>query len=66
MGDTPMEVYFAHFTNIHFHNLTATKSIPAATTTILGFGLKFIPIPKNPSVKLTSMKPSNDSAKIST
>jgi hypothetical protein len=29
-----------------FHNLTSSKSIPAATATILGFNLKFIPVPK--------------------
>jgi hypothetical protein len=46
LGDTPTEVYFAHFTNKHFHNLTTNKSIPTAASTILGFGLKFIPVPK--------------------
>ena len=46
LGDTPTEVYFTHFTNKHFHDLTTNKSIPAAASTILGFGLKFIPVPK--------------------
>ncbi len=46
LGKTPTRVYFAHFTNKQFHNLTSGKSIPAATTSILGFGLKFIPVPK--------------------
>jgi hypothetical protein len=41
-----MEVYFAHLTNKQFHNLTSSKLIPSATTSILGFGLIFIPVPK--------------------
>ncbi len=46
LGNTPTGVYFSHFTNIHFHDLTTKKSIPAAAATVLGFGLKFIPVPK--------------------
>jgi hypothetical protein len=46
LGDTPTGVYFTHFTNKHFHNLTTKKSIPAAAATVLGFGLNFIPVPK--------------------
>jgi hypothetical protein len=46
LGDTPTEVYFTHFTNKHFHDLTTNKSIPAAASTILGFDLKSIPVPK--------------------
>ncbi len=46
LGDTPTGVYFTHFTNKHFHDLTTKKSIPAAAATVLGFGLKFIPVPK--------------------
>ena len=45
-GDTPTGVYFSHFTNKKFHDLTTKKSIPAAAATVLGFGLKFIPVPK--------------------
>ncbi len=32
--------------NKQFHDLTSSKSIPSAATSILGFGLKFIPVPK--------------------
>ena len=46
LGETPTGVYFAHFTNKKFHDHTTKKIIPAAASTILGFGLKFIPIPK--------------------
>ncbi len=46
LGKTPTEVYFAHFMNKQFHDLTSSKSIPSAATSILGFGLKFIPVPK--------------------
>jgi hypothetical protein len=46
LGDIPTGVDFAHFTNKHFHNLTTKKIIPATVATVLGFGLKFIPIPK--------------------
>ncbi len=46
LGHTPTGVYFTHFTNKHFHNLTTKKSIPAKAATVLGFGLKFIPVPK--------------------
>ena len=41
-----MGVYFTHFTNKQFHDLTTKKSIPAAAATVLGLGLKFIPVPK--------------------
>jgi hypothetical protein len=46
LGDTPTGVYFSHFTNKHFHDLTTKKSIPAVVATVLSFGLKFIPVPK--------------------
>jgi hypothetical protein len=46
LGNTPTGVYFSHFTTKHFHDLTTKKSIPAAAATVLGFGLKFIPVPK--------------------
>jgi hypothetical protein len=46
LGNTPTGVYFTHFINKHFHDLTTKKSIPATAATVLGFGLKFIPIPK--------------------
>jgi hypothetical protein len=46
LGKTPTGVYFAHFTNKQFHDFTTDKIIPAAALTVLGFGLKFIPIPK--------------------
>jgi hypothetical protein len=46
LGETPTGVYFAHFTNKQFHDHTTKKIIPAAASTVLGFGLKFIPVPK--------------------
>jgi hypothetical protein len=46
LGKTPTGVYFAHFTNKQFHDFTTKKIIPAAASTVLGFGLKFIPVPK--------------------
>jgi hypothetical protein len=46
LGETPTGVYFTHFTNKQFHDLTTKKSIPAAAATVLGLGLKFIPVPK--------------------
>jgi hypothetical protein len=46
LGNTPTGVYLSHFTNKKFHDLTTKKSIPAAAATVLGFGLKFIPVPK--------------------
>jgi hypothetical protein len=45
-GTTPTGVYFTQFTNKHFHDLTTKNSIPPAVATVLGFGLKFIPVPK--------------------
>jgi hypothetical protein len=54
LSKTPTEVYFAHFTNKLFHNLTSSKSIPSAATSILGFGLKFIPVPKK-SIRQTDV-----------
>jgi hypothetical protein len=46
LGDTPTGVYLSHFTNKKKNDLTTKKSIPAAAATVLGFGLKFIPVPK--------------------
>ena len=46
LGETPTGVYFAHFTNKQFHDHTSKKIIPAAASTVLGFGMKFIPVPK--------------------
>jgi len=46
LGKTPTRAYFAHFTNKQFHDHTTKKIIPAAASTVLGFGLKFIPVPK--------------------
>jgi hypothetical protein len=46
LGKTPTTAYFSHFTNKQFHDLTSSKSIPAAAATVHGFGLKFIPVPK--------------------
>ena len=46
LGETPTGVYFAHFTNKQFHDFTTKKIIPAAASTVLGFGMKFIPVPK--------------------
>jgi hypothetical protein len=46
LGETPTGVYFAHFTNKQYHDHTTKKIIPAAASTVLGFGLKFIPVPK--------------------
>ena len=46
LGETPTGAYFAHFTNKQFHDHTTKKIIPAAASMVLGFGLKFIPVPK--------------------
>jgi hypothetical protein len=46
LGKTPTGMYFTHFTNKQFHDLTKKKSIPAAAATVLSLGLKFIPVPK--------------------
>ena len=46
LGETPTGAYFAHFTNKQFHDHTTKKIIPAVALTVLGFGLKLIPIPE--------------------
>jgi hypothetical protein len=46
LGDASQDVYFSHFTNKTFHDLTPGKSRPAAAAFLLGFRLKFIPVPK--------------------
>jgi hypothetical protein len=46
LGDTSPDVYFSHFTNKTFHDLTPGKSLPAAAAFLLGLGLKFILVPK--------------------
>jgi hypothetical protein len=39
-------MFTSHFTNKTFHDLTPGKFLPAAAAFLLGFGLKFIPLPK--------------------
>jgi hypothetical protein len=46
LGKAPTGVYFTHFRNTQFLDLITKKSIPAAAATVLGLGLKFIPVPK--------------------
>ncbi len=46
LGDTSPDVYFSHFTNKTFHDLTPGKSLPVAAAFLLGLWLKFIPVPK--------------------
>ncbi len=46
LGKTPTGVYFTHFMNKQFHDLTMKKFIPVAAATVLNLGLKFIPVPK--------------------
>ena len=38
--------YFSKLTNSAFHNLTGKTSLPATTRSLLGLGLKFIPVPR--------------------
>jgi hypothetical protein len=45
-GKIPHGGLFCPFHQQKFHDHTTKKIIPAATLTVLGFGLKFIPIPK--------------------
>ena len=46
LGNTTPECYFYHSTNKKFHDLTNGRSLPAAATSILGMGMKFIPTPQ--------------------
>ena len=46
LGDTSPDIYFSHFTNKSFHDLTPGKSLPTAAAFLPGLGLKFIPVPK--------------------
>ena len=46
LGNTTTEEYFNHVTNKRFHDLTTGNLIPTAAASILGYGLKFIPVPK--------------------
>jgi hypothetical protein len=45
LGNTTPEYYFHHSTNKTFYNLSKGRSLPAATTSILGMGMNFIPTP---------------------
>jgi hypothetical protein len=45
MGDTSPWCYFLKAMNMAFHDLTRGKSLPPATTSLLGLSLKFIPTP---------------------
>jgi hypothetical protein len=66
LGKTPKGAYFSHFMNKQFHNLTSSESIPTAAATILGFGLKFIPVPKKSIAKTSLTRQSNASTATST
>ena len=46
IGNTTLECYFYHSTNKTFRNLTDGRLLPAAATSILGMGMKFIPTPQ--------------------
>ena len=46
LGETPTGVYFAHFTNKQFHDFTTKKIIPAAASTVLGFGYEIYSRPE--------------------
>jgi hypothetical protein len=65
LGKTPMGVYFTHFTNKQFHDLTTKKSIPAVAATVLSLGLKYIPVPKKSIRQMISMKLSSNLIEIS-
>ncbi len=45
LGNTTPECYFHHSTNKTFHNLTDSRSLPAAKTSILSMGMNIIPTP---------------------
>jgi hypothetical protein len=46
MGTTSPGCYFLKAMNTTFHDLTGGKSLPVATRSLLGLGLKFIPTPR--------------------
>jgi hypothetical protein len=50
LGNITTTEYFYHFTNKSFHDPTNGNSIPAAAASILGYGLKFIPVPKTRTI----------------
>ncbi len=59
MGDTSPGCYFLKAMNTAFHDLTRGKSLPLATTSLLGLSLKFIPIPRY-APSATELAPSFD------
>ena len=46
LGNTTPQCYFYHLMNKTFHDLTNGRSMPAAATSILGMGMKFILTPQ--------------------
>ena len=46
LGDTPAREYFSEYTNKKFHDFTTGGTIPPSASSILGNGLKFIPVPR--------------------
>ncbi len=46
MGDSSPGCYFLKAMNTAFHDLTGGRTLPVATRSLLGLGLKFIPTPR--------------------
>jgi len=47
LGETPPGFYFNSPSNLAFHDLTSSKSLPPATRIVMGLSNKFIPVPQN-------------------
>ncbi len=59
MGSTSPGCYFSKAMNTAFHDLMGEKLLPAATRSLLGLSLKFIPTPRY-SPSATEVAPSFD------
>ena len=48
--------YFNSPSNLAFHDLTSGKSLPPATSTVMGLSTKFIPTPRFTTSRVTAME----------
>ncbi len=58
LGDMSPGCYLLKAANTAFHDLTKRKSLPPATSSLLGLGLKFIPTPHHSSSR-SKVEPSH-------
>ena len=56
LGDTPASEYFNSPSNLAFHDLAGGAHLPRATRSVLGFSLKYVVTPEEPTSRKNAME----------